>query len=111
MLGPCLGGPSYKHLMLLGAWRPMKARYLEVTYSRGKALAAYLYLPRGTGVRAARTGDGGRGVRVDYDANGKPIGLELTAPLEVTIADLNAVLARIGEPELAPEEWAPLGAR
>jgi len=89
----------------------MKARYLEVTYSRGKALAAYLYLPRVTDVRAARTEHGGNGLRVDYDASGKPIGLALPAPSDVTRADVNAVLARIGEPELAPEEWTPLGAR
>lgn len=87
---------------------PMKARYLEVTYGRGKALAAYLYLPRVTGVRAVRTEEGGRGVRVDHDASGKPIGLEPMALSEVTLADVNAVLGRIGEPELAPEDWAPL---
>ncbi|MCC6900686.1 MAG: DUF2283 domain-containing protein [Polyangiaceae bacterium] len=86
----------------------MKARYLEVTYSRGEALAAYLYLPRPAGVRAVRTEGGGRGIRVDYDASGKPIGLELTAPSAVTIADVNVVLGRIGVPELAPEDWAPL---
>ncbi|MCK6534261.1 MAG: DUF2283 domain-containing protein [Polyangiaceae bacterium] len=86
----------------------MKARYVEVTYSKGKPLAAYLYLPRETGARAVRTEDGGPGLRVDYDASGKPIGLELTAPSEVTLADVNAVLGRIGEPQLAPEERAPL---
>ncbi|MCC6666473.1 MAG: DUF2283 domain-containing protein [Polyangiaceae bacterium] len=86
----------------------MKAKYLEVTYSKGKPLAAYLDLSRGVGARSARTEDGGPGLRVDYDESGKPIGLEITAPSAVTIADVNAVLARIGEPELAPEEWAPL---
>ena len=88
----------------------MKQRYLEVTYRKGKPLAAYLYLPREVGARAARTEDGGPGLRVDYDATGKPIGIEVTAPLAVTIADVNAVLARIGAAELAPEDWAPLRA-
>jgi len=86
----------------------MKARYLEVTYCKGKPLAAYLYLPRLTGALAVRTEDAGRGLRVDYDADGKAIGLELTAPSVVTIADVNVVLGRIGVPELAPEDWAPL---
>ncbi len=36
------------------------------------------------------------------------VGLELTAPSAVTLADVNAVLGRIGEPELAAEDWAPL---
>ena len=111
MLGPFVGGRAIGVLCFSAPGDPMKARYLEVTYSRGKALAAYLYLPRVTDVRAARTEHGGNGLRVDYDASGKPIGLELTAPSDVTRADVNAVLARIGEPELAPEEWTPLGAR
>ncbi len=88
----------------------MKQRYLEVTYRKGKPLAAYLYLPREVGARSARTEDCGPGLRVDYDASGKPIGLEITAPSAVTIADVNAVLTRIGVPELAPEDWAPLRA-
>lgn len=88
----------------------MKQRYLEVTYRKGKPLAAYLYLPREVGARAARTKDGGPGLRVDYDASGKPIGLEITAPSAVTIADVNGVLARIGVAELAAEDWAPLRA-
>jgi hypothetical protein len=94
--------------MLLAPGDPMKARFLEVTYSNGKPLAAYLYLPRETGARATRTEDGGRGLRVDYDAGGKPIGLELTAPSLLTLADVNAVLGRIGVPELGAEDWAPL---
>ena len=88
----------------------MKQRYLEVTYRKGKPLAAYLYLPREVGVRSARTEDGGLGLRVDYDAGGKPIGIEITAPLAVTIAELNAVLNRIGVDELTAEDWAPLRA-
>ena len=86
----------------------MKQRYLEVTYRKGNPHAAYLYLPRETSARTARTEDGGSGLRVDYDASGKAIGLELTAPSAVTLADVNAALGRIGEPELAPAEWAPL---
>lgn len=88
----------------------MKQRYLEVTYRKGKPLAAYLYLPREIGARAARTENGGPGLRVDYDASGKPIGLEIIAPSAVTIADVNAVLGRIGVAQLAAEDWAPLRA-
>ncbi len=48
----------------------MKRRYLEVTFRKGKPFAAYLYLPRPTGTRAARTVDAGRGVQVDFDEGG-----------------------------------------
>ncbi|MBI3206662.1 MAG: hypothetical protein HYZ29_34315 [Myxococcales bacterium] len=73
----------------------MKARYVDVTYSRAGFGRC--------GLKAA-----GEGSEWTYDASGKPIGLELTAPSVVTIADVNVVLGRIGVPELAPEDWAPL---
>jgi hypothetical protein len=88
----------------------MKHRYLEVTFRKGKALAAYLYLPRPAGAKVARTLDAGRGLRLDFNADGTPIGLEITAPALVTIADLNAVLSPLGVARVEAEEWAPLAA-
>lgn len=88
----------------------MKQRYLEVTFRKGKPFAAYLYLPRAIGARAARTVDEGLGVHVDIHEEGAPIGIEVTAPGAVTIADLNAVLVRHGLSPLSDEEWAPLAA-
>jgi hypothetical protein len=88
----------------------MKQRYLEVTFRRGKPLAAYLYLPRDSVTKAARTSDEGLGLHVDFDASGTPIGVEITAPQAVTNSDVNAVLARFGLAPLPSEEWAPLRA-
>lgn len=88
----------------------MRHRYLEVTFRKGRPLAAYLYLPRTAGTKAARTVEAGPGMRVDFDAKGAPIGVEITAPALVTVADVNAVLAPMGVEELASEEWAPLAA-
>ncbi|HEY6560443.1 MAG TPA: DUF2283 domain-containing protein [Polyangiaceae bacterium] len=88
----------------------MRHQYLEVTYRKGKPLAAYLYLPRKPGARATRTVDGGRGLRVDYDEQGTPIGIEITAPTAVTVAAMNALLSKIGASELAAEDLAPLQA-
>ncbi len=88
----------------------MKQRYLEVTFRKGKPLAAYLYLPRAAGARAARTLDGGHGIRIDLDDQGAPIGLEITAPSTVTVTELNSVLATFGVGALDAEEWAPLAA-
>jgi uncharacterized protein YuzE len=94
-----------------GIWcRAMKQRYLEVTFRKGKAFAAYLYLPRATSARVARTLDEGRGIHVDLDDSGVPMGIEITAPGAVTSAELNAVLVRHGLPALGDEEWAPLAA-
>lgn len=88
----------------------MKQRYLEVTFRKGKAFAAYLYLPRASDARVARTLDEGHGVHVDLDRDGKPIGVEITAPGAVTIAQLNAALVRHGVEALGDEEWSPLAA-
>ncbi len=53
----------------------MKHQYLEVTFRRGKPLVAYLYLPRTAGAKSARSVDAGRGMRIDYDADGAPIAM------------------------------------
>jgi uncharacterized protein YuzE len=88
----------------------MKHRYLEVTFRKGKPFAAYFYLPRPTGCRAARTLDAGRGIHVDVDEHDKPIGIEITAPGAVTVAEVNAVLVKHGVAALEADEWAPLAA-
>jgi hypothetical protein len=38
------------------------------------------------------------------------IGIEITAPKAVTVADVNALLARLGVSAVEPEDWAPLHA-
>ena len=86
----------------------MKQRYLEVTYRKGKPLAAYLYLPRPLGATSIRTEDAGSGMRVDYDAAGNAIGVELTAPAAVTLNDISELLTRLGQARLGSDEWAPL---
>jgi len=88
----------------------MKDRYLEVTFRRGKPLAAYLYLPRPPRARSVRTQEAGPGLRIDYDASGRPLGLEITAPGQVTLEAVNGALGGLGLPPLGPEELAPLKA-
>lgn len=85
----------------------MKHRYLEVTFRRGKPLAAYLYLPRGCGAKAIRTDDVGHGLRVDYDEGGNAIGVEISAPIAVDLEQINAALTNLGQSPLLAEEWAP----
>jgi len=88
----------------------MKHRYLEVTYRQGKAVAGYLYLPRDVGTTSARTEDAGQGLRVDYDQNDNPIGVELTAPSLATPDRLNELMQKFGQAPLHAREWAPLQA-
>ncbi len=88
----------------------MKERYLEVTFRDGRPLAAYLYLPRATGVKAARTVQASAGILVDYAAEGPPIGIEITAPGVVKVAEINRVLRSLGLEAARASELAPLKA-
>jgi hypothetical protein len=88
----------------------VKRPYLEITFRRGKPMAAYLYLPRGTGVRSARTVEVRPHVLVDYAPSGQPIGLELTAPTKTTADVVNDVLRELGVAALDPSELSPLAA-
>ena len=87
----------------------MKDRYLEVTFRKGKLLAAYLYLPRPSGARSVRTEPRGDGLLVDYGADGRPIGIEITAPA-TKLEMINAVLAELGVDSADAEELAPIEA-
>jgi len=88
----------------------MKDRYLEITFRKGKAMAAYLYLPRVGSEKSVKTEDAGSGLLIDYAADGRPIGIEITAPGHVSVGDVNAVLDRLGLDPLRPEEATPLQA-
>jgi uncharacterized protein YuzE len=86
----------------------MKGRFLEITYRRGKAIAAYLYLPRGADDRSVRTMCLERGIVIDFASDGRAIGIEITSPRTTTLAELNRALFEAKQPELQPDEAAPL---
>ena len=88
----------------------MKRSYLEVTFRKGKPLAAYIYLPRAAGVKSARTETAGPGLLVDFSRQDEPIGIEITAPGTVRLDEINQIMKKFGLPELGPEELAPLRA-
>lgn len=87
----------------------MRKSYLEVTYRGGKLLAAYLYLPRRPGDLSARTVKHAGGIIVDYSIDGRPIGIEMTSPRNVSLAAINQIIGGTDEP-LQPTDLAPLGA-
>ena len=88
----------------------MRERYLEITFRKGKPLAAYLYLSRASGVKSLRTEPRGAGLLVDYGPEGQPIGLEITAPGQTTAAQINEVLCSLDLSPMAEEELSPLKA-
>ncbi len=89
----------------------MTERSLQVTYRKGRALSAYLHLSHRAGEKSARTTPSPDGLLVvDYAADGRPLGIEITAPLAVTLERLNHLLADLGEPPLAEQEYRPVRA-
>jgi uncharacterized protein YuzE len=88
----------------------MKQPYLEVTYRRGRPLAAYLYLPREKQDKSVRTAKAEPGMVIDFEQSGRAIGIEITAPTIVTVSDLNRVLTQIGAQPMSKEDLTPLKA-
>lgn len=86
----------------------MSHHYLEITYRNGKAMAAYLYLPRRPGDKSSRVHDYGNGYLADLTVDGRPIGIEITAPSLITINGLNSVLSDLHLDPLDAEELSPL---
>jgi len=86
----------------------MKTAYLEVTYRQGRAIAAYYYLPRRPGQRSVRTRRVEAGLIVDYSRGGRPIGVEITTPGNLSVAAFNRVLREPGFPPVKREDVAPL---
>lgn len=88
----------------------MNGSYLEVTFRKGRALAAYLYLPGRTGDRSVRTRRFPPGLVIDLAADGRAIGVEITAPSRITLAALNRVLRGLGAGPVTSSDLAPLNA-
>ena len=88
----------------------MKNSYLEVTFRHGCPLAAYLYLPRQPTDKSYRTETAAPGLVIDFNRSGKPIGIEITAPANLSAAALNRVLRRLGLPTVTRADLAPLRA-
>jgi len=88
----------------------MNAPYLEVTFRRGRPLAAYLYLPRAAGEKSVRTQRVEPGMVVDFARTGLPIGIEITAPGMITADDVNRLLEDLGLAPVAESDLAPLRA-
>lgn len=86
----------------------MSEPYLEVTYRHGRVVAAYYYLPRQADDDVARTERRESGLLVDYASDGRPIGLEITAPSQVSREFLDSTLTSLGCGPLAPGEFDPL---
>ena len=73
--------------------------------------AAYVHLSHPTEEKSARTVASQDGLLiVDYGATGRPIGVEITAPQAVPLERVNELLAELGEPPMAEQDYRPVRA-
>ena len=86
----------------------MSTPSIEITYRRGRSVAAYVSFDGGSAARSHSTREAAPGLVVDFARNGKAIGLELVAPRTVTLAAVNKVLKAVGLPALRRTDFAPL---
>ena len=83
--------------------------WTQITYRRGKPLAAYLYLERRPGDKSARTERHGSWI-VDFSADGRAIGVEFLNVAEFELSRLNSVLVANGQREVSGVDLAPMKA-
>lgn len=84
----------------------MTERSLQVPTGRaGRSPLTYTcHIP--TGEKGAKTVASPDGLLiVDYSATGRPVGVEITAPLAVPLERLNQLLADLGEAPMAEQEY------
>ena len=88
----------------------MKDRYLEITYRKGKAIAAYLYLTGKPGTKIVKVKKLENGLIADFDGQNRLIGLEITSPKTTTIKQINQALITLSIMPVSENELAPLKA-
>jgi uncharacterized protein YuzE len=86
----------------------MNDRYIEITYRKGKVVAAYLYLPRQPREKVKKATKAAEGILVDYGKGGRPIGIEITAPQQVSRQAIEQVITQLNLPPFADDELKPL---
>jgi len=86
----------------------MKDKYLEITYRKGKMLAAYLYLPREIGEKSQKTEKFSEGVLIDYGKANHPIGVEIVDPQKINFDIINSVISKLKDFSIQETDFAPL---
>jgi hypothetical protein len=71
-------------------------------------MAGYLTFGRRPGDVSVRTSEPEPGLVVDYAADSRPIGLEITAPRKVTLDSINRTLLSLGQEPATEKELSLL---
>ncbi len=88
----------------------MRGLSIQVSSRKGRPFAAYIYLNRHLGQRAAKTEQVSSEVVVDYAADGRPIGIEIVTPEVVALDQIYEAFDRLGLGRPSPDDLKPLRA-
>ena len=83
---------------------------LTISYQKGEPYAAYLTIPHPFGEKSCRQRQMEPEIIVDFDRDGKPLGIEMLDPRHATWTKLNRVMKRLQLPPLTKEWVRPLRA-
>lgn len=83
-------------------------RSLEVSSYNGKLMAGYLSFGRRPGDESVTTSQPEPGLVIDFTADARPIGLEITSPSVVTLEAINRVLTKLGQTPATERELSLL---
>jgi len=86
----------------------MREPNLQVTYVRGRPEVAYLRLPRKPGEKSVESERVEPEMVLDFNKEGKLIGIEIIDPERVTLEAINEILKKHGFSTLNKEDLAPL---
>jgi uncharacterized protein YuzE len=86
----------------------MREPNLQVTYVRGRPEAAYLRLPRKPGEKSVGSERVEPEMVLDFNKEGRLIGIEIIDPASVTLEAINQILEKYGFSKLSREDLAPL---
>lgn len=86
----------------------MKTLSIQITYRKGKPFAAYIYLPHERGNKSVRCGELQPGLIVDFDAEGKALGIEVITPTATSIDEVQQVFEELGLEHPDPTDLQPL---
>ena len=83
---------------------------LQITYQKGRPLAAYLYLASNGNGKVARSEEAGADLVVDYSADGFPVGIEILSPGATSLEDVWGLCDRLGIERPSADDLSPLSA-
>jgi len=86
----------------------MSKPILRVTYQDGQPEVAYLSLPRQRGEKSSDSERVEPEMVLDFNAEGKLIGIEILDPHEVSVEVINDILEKHGLSPLSEKELSPI---